>query len=406
MTRPMFTIAIPSKDRSARLADSIRSVLQQTYTDLEVIVCDNSGESGVAATSAVVRSFDDPRLQYVRTNGNLPMPDNWERALRDARGEYVGVLTDRSVLRRDALELVSAEIERTGAQVVCWFPDQYGRDPAGSIYRQRSCSLKRVQFESADLLNYFLHGHPKYCGKLLPKLMTAVCRRDVIDKARAAYGRICPPVCPDYTSGYLMLAFSQSVLLIDDALFVSCGMGNGASFRRKGPLAKRFMADLGLTWRQIVDRMPTEACFTHALVMNDFSRIREALPDQFGRFEFDRGQYYLGCLYDYIKAARGGVDGTEDLDVLMDGLSREPVAIQDVVRSKRLYLSSVLQLPNSPQATGPADAKEEPDPVDDSATPRFTTVFEALTWVEQHPRAPMAGGKILTMPMLDALDAW
>jgi hypothetical protein len=236
--------------------------------------------------------------------------------------------------------------------------------------------------------------------------MTAVCRRDVIDKVRAAHGRICAPVCPDFTSGYLMLAFSQSVLLIDDALFVSCGMGNGSSFRRKGPLAEQFMADLGLTWRQIVDRMPTEACFTHALVMNDFSRIREALPDQFGRFEFDRGQYYLGCLSDYAKAARGGVDGTEDLDILMDGLNREPVAIQDAVRSKRLYLGSVLQLPNSPQATGPADAQEEPDPADDPATLRFTTVFEALAWAEQHPRTPMAGGMILTMPMLDTMETW
>ena len=403
--RPMFTIAIPAKDRPDRLANAVRSVLEQTYTDFEVIVCDNSEESHVGATSAAVKSFDDSRLRYVRTNGRLSMPDNWERAILDAAGQYVGILSDRSVLRRDALEIVASEIERTDAKVVGWFPDQYGRDVTGRVYRPRRCSLQRLQFDSADLMNGFLHGNPKYSGKVLPKLMTGVCSREIIDRARAVLGRMCLPVCPDYTSGYLMLGLSSSVLIIDDALFVSCGSGNGAAFRRKGPLADRFLADLGLSWKELVGRMPSEACFTHALVMNDFCGVKESMPEQFGRFELDHAQYYLGCLTDYNRAARNGVDRTEDLDALMEGLDREPDAVQAVVRSTRMYLGSILQLPSVQKMGTPTEQEETPDPAEDRASMRFDTVWGAMAWAEEHPRTP-AGGEILSMPPLETMERW
>ena len=84
-------------------------------------------------------------------------------------------------------------------------------------------------------------------------------------------------MCPDYTSGYLMLAHTDRIVLLDESLFVSCGSGNGSAFRRRGALADRFMRDLGMTWQDLVDRMPTDACFTSALVLNDLMRLKETL---------------------------------------------------------------------------------------------------------------------------------
>src|SRR5262245_31652104 len=109
--RPFFTIAIPSKNRADRLRQAVRSVLEQTFEDFEVIVCDNSDDAEAAGTAAVAREISDPRLTYIRTTGRLSMPDNWERALADARGEYVGILTDRSVFYPDALERIHRDIE-------------------------------------------------------------------------------------------------------------------------------------------------------------------------------------------------------------------------------------------------------------------------------------------------------
>jgi glycosyltransferase involved in cell wall biosynthesis len=400
---PFFTIAIPTKNRTDQLRNAVRSVREQTFGDFELIVCDNSDEPHAPAAAAIVAAAEDPRVRYVRTSGKLSMPDNWERAIADARGEYVGILTDRSVFRRDALSLVHAEIERSGTPVVGWFPDQYGRDPAGTKFKRRVCSGERREFASAELLSYFAHGHPTAGSKLLPKLMTAVCHRPVIERVkRSPLGRMCPPVCPDYTSGYLMVAHTERIVLLDDSLFVSCGLGNGSAFRRRGPLADRFRRDLGMSWSDLVDRMPTDACFTHALVLNDLMRLREILPEAFAACDLDRPRYYAGCLLDYFRASRAGADLAEDYDSLIEGLNREDEDVQRWVRSRQVYLEAMAVLP--PEC--PRSSEPDPDadaPEDD--LPRFPTVFDALDWGERTPR-PVGPNVLLAMPGLDGFSPY
>ena len=81
---PFFTIAIPTKNRTDRLCNAVRSVREQTFTDVEVIVCDNSDEPYAPAVEKIVADTEDPRVRYIRTSGKLSMPDNWERAIADA----------------------------------------------------------------------------------------------------------------------------------------------------------------------------------------------------------------------------------------------------------------------------------------------------------------------------------
>jgi glycosyltransferase involved in cell wall biosynthesis len=405
MKRPFFTICIPTKNRIDRVRNAVRSVLEQTFTDLEVIVCDNSDEADAPGTAAVARDANDSRVRYVRTNGRLSMPDNWEFAIAHAEGEYVGILTDRSVYRRDALSLVYAEIQRSGTPVVGWFPDQYGRDPAGRAFKRRPCSGERREIASKELLHYFLNGHPKYGTKLLPKLMTGVCARSVIERVRATpLGRICPPVAPDFTSGYLMLAHTDRVVLLDDSLFVSCGIGNGSSFRRRGPLAERFLRDLGMTWTDCVDRMPTDACFPHAMVLNDLMRIKAALPDVFAGHELNHGHYYVGCLYDHFRSAHHTSSVTEDYDALIEGLNHEPDDVQRWVRSRQVYLDALAVMPSEAREFGRAEPEDE-DEEEEDEFPKFDTIFEALEWGERNPRVP-GRNQIIAMPDADSVKTY
>jgi hypothetical protein len=376
--RPFFSIAIPSKNRPDRLRQAVRSVLEQTFADFELIVCDNSDEAEAPAAAAAVRSFDDSRIVYVRTNGRLSMPDNWERAVSAARGAYVGILTDRSVFMPHALARAHREIAATGAPVVTWFGDSYGRGPTGRDFRRRARSGRSWLVESRRLLEYFVNGHPKLASKRIPKLMTAVCSRQVIDTVRSSpIGRICPPVCPDYTSGYLMLAHTDRLILVDEALFISIGTGNGSSFRRRGALADRFLRDLGMSWQALVDRMPTRACFSSALVLNDLMRLKEQCPEPFAGLEVNRVQYYLACLADYERAARRGAELFEDFDELLEGLNLEPPEVQSAVRTRHVYVRAA-----SVRPPDGADEAQQAEPEDDDgdAHPEFDTVFDAMAW--------------------------
>jgi GT2 family glycosyltransferase len=67
-TRPQLVSAvIPTHNRADLLARAIRSVQRQTFPQLEIIVVDDASQDN---TSAVVESFGDPRIRYIRHDTN------------------------------------------------------------------------------------------------------------------------------------------------------------------------------------------------------------------------------------------------------------------------------------------------------------------------------------------------
>jgi hypothetical protein len=199
-----------------------------------------------------------------------------------------------------------------------------------------------------------------------------------------------------------MVAHTERIVLLDDSLFVSCGLGNGSAFRRRGPLADRFRRDLGMSWSDLVDRMPSDACFTHALVLNDLMRLRETLPEAFASCDLDLPRYYAGCLLDYYRASRAGADLAEDYDSLIEGLNREDEDVQRWVRSRQVYLEAMAVLP--PERGRSSEVDPDADAPDDDL-PRFPTVFEALDWGERTPR-PLGPNVLLAMPGLDSFSPY
>ena len=100
MTAPRVTVAIPTRNRAGFLREAIASCLAQTFTDIEILVCDNASDDG---TEQVVRSFGDPRLRYVRNDRDLGMVGNWNRCIELARGELIANLADDDLMAPDRL---------------------------------------------------------------------------------------------------------------------------------------------------------------------------------------------------------------------------------------------------------------------------------------------------------------
>ena len=101
-------------------AMAIRSALNQDFRDLEVVVSDNSGADLAEKLKETVDEMADRRLRYVRPPTELAMGEHWDFALNEARGEYVGYLTDRMAFKRNALTLLNAEIAAHHAEVISY----------------------------------------------------------------------------------------------------------------------------------------------------------------------------------------------------------------------------------------------------------------------------------------------
>jgi glycosyltransferase involved in cell wall biosynthesis len=86
--QPFFSAIIPTFNRAEFLKKAVSSVLEQSYTDLELIVSDDGSEDN---TEHVIRSFDDPRLRYI-SSSNKGVSSARNRALKKACGRYIAFL--------------------------------------------------------------------------------------------------------------------------------------------------------------------------------------------------------------------------------------------------------------------------------------------------------------------------
>jgi glycosyltransferase involved in cell wall biosynthesis len=86
---PLVSICIPTYNRAGMIGRAIESALAQTYGNIEVIVVDNDSSDG---TTAVVASYADERLKYVKNDRNLGLFGNCNRCIELATGTYLHIL--------------------------------------------------------------------------------------------------------------------------------------------------------------------------------------------------------------------------------------------------------------------------------------------------------------------------
>ena len=99
----MVSIVLVTYNRAERLKLSIQDILNQTFRDFELIICDDCSPD---ATESVCRHFSsqDRRIKYFRHSSNMRMPANLNFGIRKASFPYVAILHDGDRYRPDLIE--------------------------------------------------------------------------------------------------------------------------------------------------------------------------------------------------------------------------------------------------------------------------------------------------------------
>lgn len=114
---PRVSIVIPSYNNEQYIAETMRSVLAQTYDDFEVVVADHASSD---RTREILEQFaDDPRVRLLTTTPAAGGAErNWNRVTEEAGGELVKLVCGDDVLYPDALSAQVAAFEEHGQGVV------------------------------------------------------------------------------------------------------------------------------------------------------------------------------------------------------------------------------------------------------------------------------------------------
>ncbi|HEX6020880.1 MAG TPA: glycosyltransferase [Solirubrobacter sp.] len=100
---------MPTYKRTQWLAGTIRSALDQTFTDLVVEVHDDATPGD--AVARVVDQFDDPRVKLIRYDENAGIVGNFTRSLLGAQTEYVIQLGDDDEAHPQLVEKTVAALD-------------------------------------------------------------------------------------------------------------------------------------------------------------------------------------------------------------------------------------------------------------------------------------------------------
>ena len=124
MTEKPLTVSvvIPTYNRAHLVGRAIQSVLNQTYQDFEIIVVDDASTDN---TEEVVKSFNDPRIRYVRHDQNRGGSAARNTGIKTALGEYIAFQDSDDEWLPEKLEKQMRVFENVPAEVGVVYTDMW-----------------------------------------------------------------------------------------------------------------------------------------------------------------------------------------------------------------------------------------------------------------------------------------
>lgn len=123
----LVSIVMPSWNTGRFIAESIQSVLNQTYTNWELLIVDDCSTDN---TDDVVASFQDERIRYFHNAKNSGAALTRNRAMQEARGEWIAFLDSDDLWMPDKLEKQLKWMEENGHSFSCTAYEQIDEEGA------------------------------------------------------------------------------------------------------------------------------------------------------------------------------------------------------------------------------------------------------------------------------------
>lgn len=104
---PKISVCIPVFNGANYIEEAIRSVLNQTFKDFELIIVDNASTDGTVDILDSLK-FLDNRIHVFRNDQNIGLAPNLNKCVDYANGEYIKFLCADDLLKEDCLSKMVA----------------------------------------------------------------------------------------------------------------------------------------------------------------------------------------------------------------------------------------------------------------------------------------------------------
>ncbi len=167
ISEDLVTVIVVAYNESLYLPKCIPAILNQTHPHLELIVVDDGSHDG---SEAIIRSFQDPRIQYIRNRENQGVARSRNIGLAAARGQFVFYTDADCTPSKNWIENGLAELKKSSeilavegatyyATAVTSSSDKITQNPDGGRYFTCNMGYRR---EILEKLNGFDERYKNY----------------------------------------------------------------------------------------------------------------------------------------------------------------------------------------------------------------------------------------------------
>lgn len=227
MTRPEFSILVPTRNRSAQIAATLVPLAHQSHGNYEIVVSDNSDTEQSAHVASLVEILKDQAdIRVVRPDRPLNMVDHWNFALGQVQGEFVGIVTDRMTLLPSTLASLRTHLSEQET-CVSYSHTTLKQNPDGAVLHPPLAASRVEQMDAQGILSLFASGG---ATKACPRLLNCFTHTDVLERMRTEAGEYLHGISPDYSflfnylARYASYAHVHRAYLVDHSPQVSNGM--------------------------------------------------------------------------------------------------------------------------------------------------------------------------------------
>lgn len=146
MCQKSISVIMPVYRAEKYVEEAVRSILNQTFQNFELLVIDDKGGDG---SMNIVRSIADPRIRILENEHNMGIAYATNVGLDCAEGKYIALMDDDDIAMRDRLQLEYDYLESHPDIDVVGGGD-ISVDETGQIISYRReviCNPKRIKAE-------------------------------------------------------------------------------------------------------------------------------------------------------------------------------------------------------------------------------------------------------------------
>ena len=153
---PIVSVIMAARDSDPWLADSLKSILEQTLECFEFLIVDDASND---QTATIIKEFQsrDPRIKVFTNDSPKGLPANLNFLIKEARGDYIARMDADDISHPERLEVQLAFMKKNKDIGLCFSEVNIILNEGDFLCKKWSPNNIKTALFMLPFLNYFVH---------------------------------------------------------------------------------------------------------------------------------------------------------------------------------------------------------------------------------------------------------